>query len=190
MGSNNTIDSNIAYSKVDSLPNNMPLLKKILWGNKGLIRISPLNPKSRIKEFKIRRNMLQLHQKLGLATLSTMIYQTYIGHQMYEGNNFEKLRPIHKKLGYSVFGLYMGAASLSLFAPPAYKYSKKISSIDIHRLLAIIHFAGMLAQPWLGVQMANSDSSNDYEYYRDMHYKVGYITITSFSVSFLTTLLP
>ena len=168
----------------------MPLLKKILWGNKGLIRLSPLNPKSRIKEFKIRRNMLQLHQKLGLATLSAMIYQTYIGHQMYDGNNFEKLQPIHKKLGYSVFGLYMTTASLSIFSPPAYKYSKKVSSIDIHRILAIIHFAGMLAQPWLGMQMANSDCECDYQYYRDMHYKIGQITMVSFSLSFLTTLLP
>ena len=48
------VSSNATYSKIDSLPKNMPLLKKILWGDKGLIRISPLNPKSRIKEFKIQ----------------------------------------------------------------------------------------------------------------------------------------
>ena len=67
---------------VDSLPDNMPFLKSIIWGEDGIARDTFIDPKSRIKELKIRRNMLQLHQRLALVTLGLMTYQYHIGNRM------------------------------------------------------------------------------------------------------------
>ena len=66
----------------DSLPKNMPLIKNIFWGEKGVLRNSFVDPKSRVKELKIRRNMLQLHQRLALLTLGEMMCQYYLGKKM------------------------------------------------------------------------------------------------------------
>ena len=53
-----------SVSLLDSLPANMPLSKKLLWGKNGLIRKFNLAPNSRVEEIKLRSKMLQLHQKL------------------------------------------------------------------------------------------------------------------------------
>ena len=66
----------------DSLPKNMPTIKKVFWGENGMLRNSFFDPKSRMKELKIRRNMLQLHQRLALLTLGLMIYQYDVGKRM------------------------------------------------------------------------------------------------------------
>ena len=80
----------------------------------------------------------------------------------------------------------MTSAGLSVFSPPALKYDKKISSMKIHRYLALIHFAGMSVQPWLGYQAA---AGNDYDKYMDRHRKVGEVVYISYFLSFLLTLM-
>ena len=104
----------------------------------------------------------------------------------------EKLQPIHMKLGYTTFGTYMTSASLSIFSPPASKYNDRLSSNKIHKYLAIIHFAGMCIQPWLGYNTYKSGVLGDgkYDDYMNLHRKVGGITMTCYALAFLTTLLP
>ena len=92
----------------------------------------------------------------------------------------------------------MTAASLSIFAPPGMKYSKKrFSSNKLHRYLALIHFTGMAMQPWLGYKtsVANINCSNgvagacnDSENLTNIHKTVGSITVSSYFLAFLTTL--
>ena len=186
-------------SIADSLPPNMPVVKKVFWGEKGLLRDSFVDPKSRMKELKIRRNMLQLHQRLALLTLGLMTYQYDIGNRMInDPSEYGELKGLHMKLGYTSFGAYMGAASLSILAPPGMKYSKKrFSSNKLHRYLAIIHFTGMAIQPWLGYKtsVAGIEAANgvegraeDYRNLRDLHQTVGGVTLTAYFLAFLTTL--
>ena len=183
----------------DSLPKNMPVVKKIFWGEEGLFRGGFIDPKSRIKELEIRRNMLQLHQRLALVTLGLMSYQYSIGNRMVNSpNEYGELKDLHMKLGYTSFGTYMTAASLSIFAPPGMKYSKKrFSSNKIHRYLAMIHFTGMAIQPWLGyktsvagIEAANGieGKAEEYNNLLDLHQAVGNITLSSYFLAFLTTL--
>ena len=182
----------------DSLPQNMPIVKKMFWGENGLLRDSFVDPNSRIKELKIRRDMLQLHQRFALITLGALIYQTSIGFKMTEDGQYKKYKDTHMKLGYISFGTYMTAASLSIFAPPGMKYSKKrFSSNKLHRYLALIHFTGMAMQPWLGYKtsVANINCSNgvagacdDSENLTNIHKTVGTITVSSYFLAFLTTL--
>ena len=65
----------------------MPLSKKILWGENGVIRKMNLAPNSHLEELKLRSEMLQLHQKLGLLNVGLMGCQMYLGNKMYDEGN-------------------------------------------------------------------------------------------------------
>ena len=178
-----------SYTLIDTLPNNMSFSKKILWGESGLARKLNLAPKNRADELKLRHKMLQTHQKLGLLTLGMMGYQVYLGSSMNSQND----KTLHRKLGYSTFGVYMTAAGFSVLSPPALKYNKGVSSIKLHRYLSYIHFTGMLCMPYLGYLSAGNMDTHTTEYHTKAlkaHGIVGSITFASLSLSFLTTLLP
>lgn len=176
------------FSVSDSLPNNMPISKKIFWSENGLFRKTSFAPKSRIEELKLRRNMLQTHQKLGVITLGMMALQSYCGQQLIDGDY--KYKEIHQNLGYATTGVYFTTASFSILSPPARKYSHRVSSIKLHRWLAIIHFTGMIAQPWLGYKSASESNGYHAQQYKQWHVQVGNVTLISFALAFLTTILP
>ena len=179
-------NESINYTISDSLPKNMPLTKKILWGENGIIRKLDLAPDSRVEELKLRSKMLQLHQKLGLLNVGLMGYQMYLGNKMYNEKNRE-YGNTHRMLGYSVFSIYMTTAGLQFFSPPAFRYSKGYSSIKIHRYLSYIHFIGMILTPVSGYYTANHP--NDPKPY-EMHRNIVNITFGSYTLAFLMTLLP
>ena len=176
----------------DSLPKNMPIIKKPFWSENGVFRKYNIAPDNRLDELKLRKDMMQWHQKLALINLGLIGYQYYIGSKLDEGNlsnsKYNEYKSIHKNLGYSTFTIYMSSAGLSIFSPPALKYDKGLSSMKLHRYLAIIHFAGMSIQPWLGYQ--TSKGGEDYSEYIDIHRQTGEIVLGAYLVSFLLTLLP
>jgi len=131
------------------LPDRMIFTQSVLWGKKGLFRktgISTLNKEQRIKELKVRKVMLKTHQYIGYFTLAGMIAQGFLGGKLY--NNWERnLYNTHKTVGRIVTASYFTGAGLSLFAPPPL-VNKKIegfNSIRAHKILATIHFSGMIA---------------------------------------------
>lgn len=176
--------------KDDVSPSNMPIYTRFLWGKGGLIRKIKLAPETRIDELRLRRSMLIWHQRLGLVTLASLLTQVSTGKRIYENpvENYKKYSSFHKTLGYTTYGLYLTTASMSLLAPPARKYSKRLSSIKIHRYLALIHFSAMIIQPWLAYQAVNN--SSQYEYYIDLHNRVGTVAAVSLSLAFLSIFLP
>ena len=174
---------------IDSSFQDMPLSKKLIWGENGLARKLNLGPKNRIDQLKLRHKMLQTHQKLGLLTLGMVGYQVYIGNNI--NNKNDKI--LHRKLGYSTFGIYMTSAGFSILSPPALKYSKGFTSIKVHKYLSYIHFIGMLSMPYLGYLSAGNMDTSTAEYRTKAlkaHEIVGSITLASLSLSFITTLLP
>tara|TARA_X000000950_G_scaffold73946_1_gene92264 strand:- start:25779 stop:26393 length:615 start_codon:yes stop_codon:yes gene_type:complete len=131
------------------LPERMVFTQSILWGEKGIFRkigISRLNKEQRVKELKIRKVMLKSHQIIGYLTLAGMIAQGILGGKLY--NNWERdLYNTHKTVGNIVTASYFTGAGLSLFAPPPL-VNKKVegfNSIKAHKILATIHFSGMVA---------------------------------------------
>ena len=174
------------YSIRDSLPSNMPLSKKILWGENGIIRKLNLAPDSRVEELKLRSNMLQLHQKLGLLNVGLMGIQMYLGSEMYDESNRSNATA-HRYLGYSSFSIYMTTAGLQLFSPPAFRYSKGYSSIKIHRYLSYVHFAGMMLIPVSGYYTANHPNDSKP---MNLHRSITTITFSAYTLAFLMTLLP
>jgi hypothetical protein len=171
----------------DSLPDGMPFYTSLLWGEHGAVRAVGLAPSTRRGELVLRRQMLQWHQRMGLATLGALTAQVVLGELIAAdraGNT--DLVPVHRTLGYVTFGMYLGTASLSLGAPPARRYGGGFSNIQLHRYLALVHFTGMMAQPWLGAHLANADSPESYDARLKTHQWVGRITSAAFGAAVLS----
>ena len=81
----------------------------------------------------------------------------------------------------------MPSAALSYCAPPGMKYSDKISSMKVHRILSWLHFAGMASIPFLGY---NIHHATDYNKALTLHQNVAAATLVIMSISALLTFLP
>ena len=158
------------------LPQKMIFTQSLLWGKSGLFRktgISKLSIKQREKELIVRNVMLKSHQILGYLTLGGMIAQGIMGGKLYNGEY--ELYETHKKLGRWVTASYFTGAGLSLFAPPPLIRNrvKGLNSIKAHKLLAYVHFSGMIA--------TNAWSKED----RDWHKYAAYTTFVSYATAVL-----
>jgi len=154
--------------KVDSqliTPQKMLFTQQLIWGNNGLLKnrygsTQDLVERRKI-DLRIRRKMLQLHQIGGFVTLGGMVAQGIIGSQLYNGSY--KLRETHEKLGAAVNLSYGFTAINGLFTPPStFKRDKKVTSIRLHKWLAIAHMSGMLATNILASQIENNASLKPY----------------------------
>jgi len=179
-------------SSLYDLPENMPLQTKLLWSENGLLRKTKLFNVDRPRELILRKNMLQLHQKLALGTLGLLFAQGYLGSKLENaGSNYSKMSDNHALLGNIAIGSYFASAMLSYTAPPAVRYNKKIDSIRIHRWLSIIHFSGMVALPYLGKRVSNPGKYDiTYNDALKLHRNTAILTISSMTLSALITFLP
>ena len=158
------------------LPQKMIFTQSLLWGKNGLFRktgVSKLSIEQREKELKVRNVMLKSHQILGYRTLGGMVAQGIMGGKLYNGEY--ELYETHKKLGRWVTASYFTGAGLSLFAPPPLIRNrvKGLNSIKAHKLLAYVHFSGMIA--------TNAWSKED----RDWHKYAAYTTFVSYATAVL-----
>ncbi len=136
-------------SSTSLLPKKMVFTQRIMWGEHGLLRgASPLTAANREKELKIRRSMLVAHQVIGFTTLGGMVGQGIVGAKLYNstGRTARNLKNLHEGLGAFVNITYSTTAVMSLFAPPPLiNRDKKISSIRVHKWLAVVHMTSMIA---------------------------------------------
>tara|TARA_B100000900_G_scaffold25934_1_gene20140 strand:+ start:259 stop:861 length:603 start_codon:yes stop_codon:yes gene_type:complete len=158
------------------LPEKMIFTQSLLWGKSGLFRkigVSKLSVEQREKELKVRNVMLKSHQILGYLTLGGMVAQGIMGGKLYNGEY--ELYETHKKLGRWVTASYFTGAGLSLFAPPPLVRNrvKGLNSIKAHKLLAYVHFSGMIA--------TNAWSKED----KDWHKYAAYTTFVSYATAVL-----
>ena len=168
------------------LPNKMLFTQRIFWGEHGLMRgVHPLTPINREKELKLRRGMLVTHQVLGFVTLGGMVAQGVVGAKLYNasGRSAGNLRNIHEGLGAAVNLTYSTTAFMSLFTPPPLiNRDRKISSIRIHKWLAVVHISGMIATNVLAGMIQNS-SPNNRNQLRSLHRAAAYTTFASFGAA-------
>ncbi len=78
------------------LSDSLSFRTQLLWGNNGLFRKINIAPDNKRDEMKLRRNMLQWHQRLGLITLGAITYQFISGKKQYS-NNFKNFAPDRQK---------------------------------------------------------------------------------------------
>ncbi len=167
------------------LPKNISLMERTFWGENGIFRITgiaPLTPESRKEELQIRRIMLTMHQAAGIATLGLMIATVVVG-QKYVDGDFT-LYDTKRILGNATLIAYMTTAGFSLFAPPPAIRRDEWDSISTHKLLAVIHFTGMIVTPILANRIASFNG--DYNQKVRLHQISAYITTVAFSVSIIS----
>jgi hypothetical protein len=154
--------------KIDSqliTPKKMLFTQKLVWGENGILKnrygsTQDLVEKRKI-DLRIRRKMLQIHQIGGFVTLGGMLAQGIVGSQLYNGSY--KLKQTHEALGAAVNLTYGLTAINALFTPPStFKRDKKLTSIRLHKWLAIAHMSGMIATNILGIQIENNPNLKPY----------------------------
>lgn len=167
------------------LPKHMIFTQRAFWGPKGLLRImnvAPLTPESRIKELKVRRTMLRAHQVLGFVTLAGFVAQGVVGSKLYKatGGNYRRIKDTHELLATGINLAYTTTALLSLTAPPKIVGERKgLSSIKIHKYLAVVHIAGMVATNVLARKIGEDYSLKPY------HRAAAYTTFGAFAASII-----
>jgi hypothetical protein len=168
-------------AKESLLPGKIMFTQRIFWGEKGLMRgfnAFELTPEKRQKELKLRRNMLVAHQIVGFATLGGMVAQGIVGAQLYNGKD---VKGLHEGLATAIEIGYFSTAGLSLFAPPKMLNERKgYSSIKLHKILAMIHFSGMITTMVLAGQL-----ENNYEAIKPWHRAAAYTTFGAFAASMI-----
>ncbi len=138
------------------LPEKLKLRQKILWGPKGLLRISgiaPLSAEGRAKELKLRRRMLDAHQVTGYLTFGSMCVALITGHQLSAGQ--DQINPLHRDLAAWLGVGYLTSATLSLAAPPPQVIRDQglVNTRSVHQTLATVHRGAMLIALVAGTQI-------------------------------------
>ncbi|MCX7909102.1 MAG: hypothetical protein N2560_06260 [Ignavibacteria bacterium] len=184
----NTLQFDDIDTEIELLPSRMSFVEQFLWSKNGFLRkigiTSNLTPIQREKELGWRRNMLTVHQTLGLVSWSLMAGTVITGQLWLDGSMDSP--DWHRRFLYSTIATYSLAAIISVFTPPPLKREKEFSSITAHKLLAWVHFIGMIATPILGKAIS---SSSDYYKAARIHQKIGYVTFSTYTISMLTILL-
>jgi len=170
----NTIDSSLIQP-----PSKMLFTQRALWGTNGILKNRYSGNDlvaNRKTDLKIRRTMLQLHQIGGFVTIGGMLAQGIIGSQLYKGDY--KVKDLHENVGMAVNLSYGFTALNGLFAPPsAFSRDKKITSIRLHKWLAVLHLSGMIATNILGTQIENNVSLKPY------HRAAAYVSFASLATA-------
>lgn len=178
---NNLLHDLMSEQTADSalLPKKMLVTQRLLWGEKGLMRISgiaPLTIESRKKEMQVRRKSLKVHQALGFITLGGMVAQGIVGSQLYKGNY--KVKDLHEGLASAINVTYsLGAVTSLLAPPPMVNRDKKITSLRLHKWLSVVHMSGMIATNVLaGLAEENVK-------YKSAHRAAAYTAFASFAAA-------
>jgi hypothetical protein len=154
--------------KIDSqliVPKKMLFTQQLIWGDNGILKnrygsTQDLVERRKI-DLRVRRKMLQLHQIGGFVTLGGMVAQGIIGSQLYNGSF--KLKETHERLGTAINLSYGFTAINGLFTPPStFKRDKRLTSIRLHKWLAIAHMSGMIATNILGTQIEKNYALKPY----------------------------
>jgi hypothetical protein len=139
-------------TKPQLLPDKISFMERFLWGENGFLRktgiASPLSPESRKSELQVRRTMLTAHQIGGFTTLGLMLASCYYGQKIIDGHR--NFRGTHQGFVTATIASYSLTGLLAVLSPPPLIRRDEESTTSIHKTLAWIHFAGMIATPILG----------------------------------------
>jgi hypothetical protein len=80
----------------------------------------------------------------------------------------------------------MSTAAMSTFAPPPLIRRDEWNTVSTHKLFAIFHFSGMVAQPILAIMASNSRDLEQIRTLRRAHQIVGYFTLAALAAAMLT----
>ncbi len=166
------------------LPDHIGPMESFMWSEHGLMRRTfdmPLTREEREKELSFRRTMLKVHQIGGFTTLAALIGTVALGQMAYNGN--QGAGDLHGAMAGAAIASYFTTASLAIFTPPPAIRRGEWSTVSTHKLLATIHFTGMLLTPAIGASMGNNQDA------RRLHLVSAYTTTTAFAAALLVVTL-
>lgn len=178
-------DSLVSVPKQRLLPNNLSIMEKGLWGENGVLRgigmVPPLTPEERRSELSLRRTMLTAHQIGGFVTLGLMGSAVYFGQKIIDGET--GYRRNHQIFVTATIISYSATGMLAILAPPPLIRRDEVSTTTIHKTLAWIHVAGMIATPILGGMIRHRTGSSVQA--ERVHQVAAYITTATFAASMI-----
>lgn len=163
---------------IDSLlPSRLGPMERVFWGRKGLMRYLglPLTEESRETEISIRRGMLTAHQVGGFLTLASMAATAVTG-QMIINEDYDASNEMYDRkrlLVRTTIASYFVTAGLAMLTPPPAIRRDQWNTISWHKLLATVHFTGMIVTPLVGRQLRDD---RDKEI---LHQTSGYVTLAA-----------
>jgi hypothetical protein len=177
------------------LPQNISFMEKGLWGENGILRTtgiaSPLTPKVRESELRLRRAMLTTHQIGGFLTLASMIATVYYGQKSLldpnSGQRNDPYRSPHRFFETTTIALYSATGLLAILSPPPYIRRDEVSTVTIHKTLAWVHFLGMVVTPILGSTILKRGPIGRYVDLNQarFHQISGYVTLGALAASMI-----
>ena len=128
-----------------------------------------------------RRQMLQWHQGLGLATLVALAATCVIGQLNYQdkygrGPDDSRYYSAHLGLGVGTTALFATTGMLALLAPNPYPKPVRFDTALVHKLSMALATAGMVAQVVLGPIVAAREGKLDQKDWALAHLVTGYST--------------
>ena len=165
----------------DLFPRKMLFTQRLVWGEHGLLRFGKtVTPAIRANDMRIRRKMLLAHQVLGLVTMAGFVGQAIVGSQLYADPHNRSTRSMHENLALTVNTTYSLTALMSLFAPPPMvNRDKGITSIRLHKWLAVAHLSGMVATNILASVLEGNPSVRPY------HRAAAYTTFFAYAAAII-----
>jgi hypothetical protein len=155
-------------------------MESFMWSERGVMRRTfdmPLTREQREKELSARRTMLGLHQIGGFATLAALVATVALGQLTYNGN--ESMGELHGAMAMTAVTAYFTTATLAIFTPPPAIRRGEWNTVSTHKLLATVHFTGMMLTPVLGKMIADDRDV------RTLHLVSGYTTTATFAAALL-----
>jgi hypothetical protein len=131
---------------------------------------------------KKRRNMLNLHQGLGLGLLGLQVASTVTGQLNYNDkfgvDNTNKWKATHKVVTYTNVAAFAVVGGIALLAPTEKNAPKRpFGRTSIHKIGMALATVGMATQVYLGVKTVGREGYIDQQDYAKKHLVVGYATL-------------
>ncbi len=173
------------------MPANMSFMEKFLWDENGLFRkigfASPLTPESRKSELSLRRTMLTMHMVGGIITAGLMGTAVWYGQHSLDHPSVRTYRSRHQTFVTLTIISYGLTGALAVLSPPPLIRRDEVSTITIHKLLAWVHFGGMVLTPIVGAMLRRSRS--DYNQLARFHQISAYVTTAAFASAIIVITL-
>jgi hypothetical protein len=137
---------------------------------------------------KRRRQMLNLHQGLGLGLLGMQLAVTVSGQLNYNdkftpGENTDRYKLTHQVLSYADLAAFAVVGGIAILAPRDKNAPPRgFGRSTIHKIAMGVAAAGMVTQAVLGIQTASREGFLDQQQYARAHLVVGYATLAAMLV--------
>jgi hypothetical protein len=139
---------------------------------------------------KKRRQMLNLHQGLGIGLLGLQIASTVTGQLNYndkfgaDAPNTDKYKATHKVVTYTNLAAFAVVGGIAIFAPTEKNAPPRpFGRTSIHKIGMALATVGMATQAYLGIQTVSREGYLDQKDYAKKHLVVGYATLAVMTIA-------